>query len=514
MVPKSLGVMSVILIAVISVCVKQTTAASHESNLNQETEAYTITDLDSNYWSYFGIESGDELGWSVSGAGDVNGDGRDDIIFGSPMYSGVTPEVEEEGAAFVFCGRSHGLTWTPDWMIGSGLQGSRFGAAVSGAGDVNGDGFDDVIIGAHDYKVKFDDPGTPKSGAAFVFHGSDSGLSSTPDWSVYAEVKEIDLGYAVSDAGDVNNDGYDDVIVGAPDYESQADQANEGKVYLYLGSPDGLSVDSAWTYESNQPGASLGFSLGAAGDVNGDGFDDVIVGAPHHDGDYNLVGAAYLFLGNPTGLNAEPDWEILGDQEDMELGSSVAGAGDVNGDEFDDVIIGVPHYSNGDEANIGAAFSFYGSDTGLSLIHEWVAYGPSGELAGSFYGFSVHSAGDVDGDGFSDVLVGARNFGVHGSDEVQPFEGAAYLYKGGLTGLNTGEDWTASGNKAEAYFGHSVGSAGDLNGDGFDDVIIGSPYYRSDQREKIGSAFVFYANGGPPNKYYVFIPLISFQYGE
>jgi hypothetical protein len=497
------------MIVVILVCAQQTTAASHPSSLKQETIILTSTDLDSNYWSYLGAETGDELGWSVSGAGDVNGDGRDDIIFGSPMYSNVTPDVEEEGAAFVFFGRTHGLTWTPDWVVGSGLKGSRFGAAVSGAGDVNGDGFDDVIVGAHDYKVKFDDPGIPKSGAVFVFHGSDSGLSSSHDWSVDAEVKEIDLGYAVSNAGDVNNDGYDDVIVGAPEYESQADQANEGKAYLYLGGPDGLSVDSAWTYESNQPGASFGFSLGAAGDVNGDGFDDVILGAPNHDGDSSLVGAAYLFLGNPTGLNAEPAWVILGDQEDMELGFSVSGAGDVNGDEFDDVIIGAPHYSNGDEANIGAAFGFYGSDTGLELIHDWIAHGPDGELAGSHFGASVHSAGDVDGDGFGDVIIGARNFGVHGSDEVQPFEGAAFLYKGGLAGLNSGEDWMASGDKAEAYFGHSVGSAGDLKGDGFDDVIIGSPYFRG-ERDKLGSAFVFYANGGPPDKFYVFIPLISY----
>jgi hypothetical protein len=509
---KSIGMMFVGLIVVIMVCVKQTFAASPHSISSVETIIPTSITLTSYYnWSFEGEDSGDELGWSVSGAGDLNGDGVEDILIGAPMSQRDTPDsVDNEGVTFAFYGGSQGLSSTPDWMMGSGFQGYRFGSAVSGAGDVNGDGFDDVIIGAEDYKVDFGLSNQPKSGAVFVYSGSAGGLSETPAWTVLAEAKEIDLGSAVSDAGDVNGDGYDDVIVGAPYYESEAGQDNEGKVYLYLGSPGGLNTTPDWTYECGQATASCGLALGSAGDVNGDGYDDVIVGAPHFDGSFNQEGAAFLFHGSPEGLSAAPDWTIQGHQAGGEVGSSVAGAGDLNGDGFDDVILGAPFYPYGSELNVGAAFVYYGSTTGLSLVPDWETYGTE---PASMYGASVHGAGDIDQDGYGDVIIGAYLFGIYGSTENQPHEGASYLYKGSPTGLGTLPNWMSSGDKAEAWFGYSVGAAGDVNGDDMDDVIVGAPMYRMDQRIILGSARVYYAQKAAP-EYFIFFPIISGQDGE
>jgi len=484
---------------VVMVCIKQTFAAPSDTIIS------TLLDLDSYQpWVIYGDENGNRLGWSVSGAGDVNGDGFDDVIVGAPVLG-----PDQEGTVFVYHGRAQGLTSTPDWTMDGGVQGVRFGNSVSGAGDVNGDGYDDVIIGAEDYKVAYGEPGDPKSGAAFVYLGSEDGLSDTPAWRVLAEVKEIGLGHAVSSAGDVNGDGFDDVIVGAPNFESDSAEANEGKVYLYLGSSDVMSTTAHWTYECDLVGATCGNSLGDAGDIDGDGFDDVIVGAPHFDVSINEEGAAFVFQGSPSGLNAAPDGIILGDQEDGELGSSVAGAGDVDGDGFDDIIIGAKNYPHEGELNMGAAFLYKGSADGLNLTHDWESFGSEVD---SLYGASVHEAGDVDNDGYGDVIIGAYYFGTNGGSD-QPDEGAAYLYKGSPTGLEISPDWITTGSKAEAQFGFSVGAAGDVNGDGGGDVIIGAPYYKFDEKTVVGSALVYFTQE-VDLEYSVFIPLLVAQDGE
>ena len=294
------------------------------------------TDLSNNADWYFEdtAQDGAELGYSVHSAGDVNGDGFTDIIFGSPLFTPSGPEgVYREGAAFVFYGGAGGLQTLPNWQTGSGLQGSRFGSSVSTAGDINGDGFDDVIIGAEDYKLPFDGySGEPKSGAAFMYLGSENGLSETPSWIQFAEAAEIAFGFAVASAGDVNADGFDDVIIGAPRFESSSAQSNEGKVYLFLGSEDGLAAEADWTYECNLPTSSCGYALSSAGDINKDGYDDIIIGAPHYDSPEPEEGAALIFLGSATGPRLTANYILENNQSDAWLGVSVASAGDVNRD--------------------------------------------------------------------------------------------------------------------------------------------------------------------------------------
>ena len=455
-------------------------------------------------WFFESGQDGAEMGFSVSGAGDVNGDGYADIIVGSPRFD----STDNGGAAFAFYGYGGGLKSTPDWQVNSGKDGARFGLSVSAAGDVNADGYDDVLVGAPDYWVAFEGTsGDPQSGAAFLYLGSETGLSQAPDWVFYAEAREISLGYAVAAAGDVNHDGYADILVGAPEYENIQEQANEGKVYLFLGSENGPGKTPDWTYQGDSVGAKCGHALAAAGDVDGDHYDDILIGAPNIDSPELNEGAALLFLGSPDGPGEVADWQVESNQADAWFGEAVASAGDVNRDGFSDVIVGSAHYNlDEDHIDTGAAFVYLGSDQGLSTTAAWIAYGAE-QYSG--FGHTVSAAGDVDQDGFSDLLVGAYKYGQTGAG-TQPDEGAAYIFTGGALGPSPEAGWSAFGNKAEAWFGFSARVAGDINGDGSPDILIGAPQYRFDEKTVMGRAYLYLNNvsGEINTNHQVFIPIM------
>jgi hypothetical protein len=245
--------------------------------------------------SYFAIHAD-----SVGSAGDVNGDDCDDVIVGAAHY---TDPSLHEGAIFVWHGSPSGLgdPGTPgnaDWMAQSNNYGFAFGMAAGSAGDVNGDGYDDVIAGSHLYNHG---GGPNGKGAAFVWYGSaaPTGLGPTgnltnADWTKVGEPQEYGaFGYSLSAAGDVNGDGYDDVLVGA--YLFDAGQTDEGRAYLFLGAEGDLRTDIAWTGESNEQEAWFAYSLSPAGDVNGDGYDDALFGAYFYGS--SDEGRAYLYHG-------------------------------------------------------------------------------------------------------------------------------------------------------------------------------------------------------------------------
>jgi uncharacterized repeat protein (TIGR01451 family) len=389
------------------------------------------------------------------------------------------------------------LTGTADAMLESNQDNTYLGASVGTAGDVNGDGFFDVIVGAPNY-----DNGQTDEGAAFVFLGSASGLlASNPldaDAMLESNQDTALLGYSVGTAGDVNGDGFSDVIVGAPYYNKG--QSAEGAAFVFLGSATGLvgsnPADAAAVLESDQVDAYLGYSVGTAGDVNGDGFSDVIVGAPDYSNGQTLEGAAFVFLGSASGLvgstPADADAVLESDQENARMGYSVGTAGDVNGDGFSDVIVGAYLYDN-DETDEGAAFVFHGSASGI------VGSNPSdadavleSDQGDAYLGYSVGTAGDVNGDGFADVIVGAHYF-----DKGESNEGAAFVFHGsasGIVGSNPSDaDAVLESDQGDAYLGYSVGTAGDVNGDGFADVIVGANFYDNGQNDE-GAAFVFHGS--------------------
>ena len=422
-------------------------------------------------WTFESDQAGAGFGTSVAPGGDVNGDGFGDVIVGAPRYdNGQT----DEGRAYVFLGSPSGLSTTPAWTTESNQAGAQLGTAVAPAGDVNGDGFDEVIVGA-----PFFDNGQTDEGRASVFLGSPSGLAATPAWTAESNQANAQFGTSVATAGDVDGNGFADVIVGAFAYDNG--QTDEGRVYAFLGTASGLATTAAWTVESNQAGAEFGRAVAPAGDVNGDGYSDVIVGSHLYDNGENNEGRAFLYLGSSSGLATTAAWTAESDQATSDFGLSVATAGDVNGDGYADVIVGSPLFKNG-QRDEGVSYLYMGSAAGLSTTPVWT--GENNQMSASF-GFSVAAAGDVDGDGFGDVIVGSNMY-----ENGQNAEGRAYVFLGSAGGPATVPGWTVESNQDGALFGQSVATAGDVNGDGYSDVLVSAPQFDGGQTNE-GRAFVF-----------------------
>ncbi len=195
---------------------------------------------------------------------------------------------------------------------------------------MNGDGYADLIVGAVGYITS--------TGRAYVYHGSPSGLSASPAFSATGAATADAFGFAVAGAGDVNGDGYADVIVGSGGYIN-----NTGRAYVYHGSPGGLSASPAFTATGEGPDDFFGAAVAGAGDVNGDGYADVIVGAYGYS---SGTGRAYVYHGSPSGLSASPAFSATGAATNNSFGAAVAGTGDVNGDGYADLIVGADGYDN------------------------------------------------------------------------------------------------------------------------------------------------------------------------
>ena len=370
------------------------------------------------------------FGYSISDAGDVNGDGYDDIIVGAYYF----PFPDLNGRAYIYYGGLN-MNTVPDVIITGENNDDQFGISVSGAGDMNGDGYDDVIVGAYGF--------SSGTGRAYIYFGS-ANMNNTADVIFNGQSGGDFFGYSVSKAGDFNGDGYGDVIVGAQNYDAYG---YTGRVYLFLG---GLTVDTVADFVVTGEGTLnfFGYSVSDAGDVNGDGFSDIIVGA------YS-ISKAYIYYGS-TALDTVPDL-TLSYELYTNFGESVSSAGDVNGDGFGDVIVGTSTYNG-----FGGAFIFFG---GASMNNNYDLVLGGFEWSSNF-GRSVSSAGDINGDGFSDVVVGAGHSGIG-------LRGKLYVYFGGFL-MNNVADITMEGESDYEYLGNSVSSAGDVNGDGYSDVIAGA----------------------------------------
>ncbi|HEV7782338.1 MAG TPA: hypothetical protein VGO58_13785, partial [Chitinophagaceae bacterium] len=387
------------------------------------------------------------FGFSVSSAGDINNDGYDDVIVGAPgdqvtlnfgfplfnlannigkayiYYGNSTPALISGSVVNIhltatdFLGATFGLTLNP-----------LYGFSVSGAGDVNNDGFDDVIIGSPVYT----DLGTlTLAGRATIYLGSGSGLNTaSPIHRSAGLLSNTLFGFSVSGAGDMNNDGADEVLIGAPGALTLLPGLT-GVAYVYPGipapAPGGVSA-SPVTYSDGALLKTLfGFSVSNAGDVNNDGFDDIIVGQPAtlDLGGLVTVGKASIFYGSAVLSNRSNDDKTLRSPRDPDIlglvqgnllfGFSVSGGKDLDCDGIDDVMVGEPGGSAitgllGINAAGGQAYIYYGQNgTGPSAIRGWELKETGTLVAANLLGISVSPAGDVNGDGSPDIMVGAGN---------------------------------------------------------------------------------------------------------
>jgi len=431
---------------------------------------------------------GNSYAAAVASGGDVNGDGYADVIIGAPYY---TNGEYHEGRAYAYYGSASGLPSSPNWTFETNLAGCQLGWNAASAGDVNDDGFDDVLV-ASEYCTT-GTPGTDREGRVYLFLGSASGLSLTYDWMKSGGTNDESFGWSIASAGDVNNDGHDDVIIGAPwaDYP----EGNEGRAYVFYGTDTGLPLTADWIAESNAWWTGFGNWVDSAGDVNGDGYDDVIIGHPGWSSPEDAEGRAYVYLGSATGLALTPAWYFENNHANSELGGTVAGVGDVDGDGFSDILVGARRYANPNPYE-GIAYLFLGSSSGPSLTPDWSR---EGNQSWAQYSWSL-DGGDVNKDGYDDVIVGAPWY----TDTV-PVEGAVFLYFGSADGLLSGPVFTKGSGQEEAKLGWAAGFAGDVNGDGVNDIIVGARDYDGGQDNE-GRATVYY--GIVDAKAAIFLPIV------
>ena len=458
----------------------------------------------------------DRTGASVSGGGDLNGDGYDDIVIGAPK---ANVPGSDSGAAYVVYGAAGsdyatrsldlvssnnptGLDGQNGYRVDGILGGDRAGKSVALLGDVDGDGFANLLIGA-----PYNDTTAGDAGAAYLVFGVAqapdapanllvSDLDGVKGLRLSGEASEDSSGFAVSSAGDFNGDGFADLVVIA-NYDDTLTVDSAGSAYVIFGAHGSLTENIALGqlgsngFRLEGAAARQVQSVGNAGDINGDGLDDLIIGGPYASAE---AGISFVVFGTDSGSHATVDLGALDGHNGFSVGGlgvgdhsgiAVAGVGDFNGDGFDDFVIGAefadPHGTNSGSTYLRFGAGDFSASIDLAILNDELGLRIDGATAGDTSGKSVAAAGDVNGDGYDDLLIGAP-----GSDTSGANAGSTYLLFGAAGGLGTTLDLsTLDGNHGLRFDGRtlstgndlsasSLTTAGDINGDGYDDIVIGA----------------------------------------
>jgi hypothetical protein len=485
-----------------------------------------------------GVSRSDKSGYSVSAAGDVNGDGIDDVLIGATQTdfngtnSGSTYVVFGSHSPFVSAIGLTSLNGSTGFRLDGANGREGVGQQVSAAGDVNGDGIDDLLIGAK----TADFNGEINTGSTYVVFGRRSpevfastielsSLNGSTGFRLVGATENDNSGRSVSAAGDVNGDGVDDLLIGAP-YADFNGEINTGFTYVVLGRPSpevfastielsSLNGSTGFRLDGEAADGRSGRSVSAAGDVNGDGVDDLLIGAPYTDPNGDSSGSTYVVFGRPSpevfastidlaSLNGSTGFRLDGVSSGDHSGASVSTAGDVNGDGIDDLLIAADDANPNDFKHAGSTYVVFGrrspdgfaSTIELSSLNGSTGFRLDGEAEEDYSGISVSAAGDVNGDGIDDLLIGAYYASHNGLERAS----SSYVVFGStssfgpvidLSSLDGSTGFRLDGVAEYDYSGFSVSAAGDVNADGIDDVLIGA-YQADPNGDSSGSTYVVF----------------------